>query len=83
MTKWHCLACGYVHTGDQPPERCPWCGAPAKQFERSEVGALHRQTEGKTMKTFICSVCGYRHDGAEPPDYCPDCGAPRERFVEI
>ena len=27
--KWRCTVCGYVHTGDNPPEKCPLCKAPA------------------------------------------------------
>ena len=30
--KWICKICGYVHEGDQPPEFCPVCKAPASQF---------------------------------------------------
>ncbi len=26
MKKWRCTACGYIHTGDTPPEQCPKCG---------------------------------------------------------
>ncbi len=36
MKKWICLVCGYVHSGDQPPESCPPCGAPASKFEEDE-----------------------------------------------
>jgi len=32
MKKWRCTVCGYVHTGDQPPEKCPNCGAPREKF---------------------------------------------------
>ncbi len=32
--RWRCLICGYIHDGEQPPFRCPVCGAPAKLFER-------------------------------------------------
>jgi rubredoxin len=32
MKKWKCLVCGYIHTGDEPPEECPVCGAPKSQF---------------------------------------------------
>lgn len=28
-----CPICGYVMTGDEPPERCPVCGGPARQLE--------------------------------------------------
>ena len=31
--KWICKVCGYVHEGENPPERCPQCGAPAEKFE--------------------------------------------------
>ncbi|MBO6133332.1 MAG: NADH peroxidase [Lachnospiraceae bacterium] len=30
--KWVCQVCGYVHEGDQPPEKCPTCGQPASKF---------------------------------------------------
>ena len=25
MKKWRCTACGYIHTGETPPEQCPKC----------------------------------------------------------
>ena len=31
-TKWLCPLCGYVHTGEEPPEKCPICGALADVF---------------------------------------------------
>ena len=31
-TKWLCPLCGYVHTGEEPPEKCPLCGAPKDVF---------------------------------------------------
>ena len=30
--KFVCSVCGYVYEGDQAPERCPQCGAPAEKF---------------------------------------------------
>ncbi|MBO7598332.1 MAG: NADH peroxidase, partial [Bacteroidales bacterium] len=27
--KWICTVCGYVHEGDEAPEKCPKCKAPA------------------------------------------------------
>ncbi|MDR1047778.1 MAG: NADH peroxidase [Treponema sp.] len=38
MKKWVCQVCGYVHTGDQPPEKCPTCGAPASKFKEQTAG---------------------------------------------
>lgn len=33
MKKWKCKLCGYIHTGDEPPDVCPVCGAPKEDFE--------------------------------------------------
>ena len=33
-TKWVCSVCGYVHKGDNPPEKCPLCGVPAARFNK-------------------------------------------------
>jgi rubrerythrin len=33
-TKWHCMICGYIHVGPEPPHVCPICNAPRKMFER-------------------------------------------------
>ena len=32
MKKWVCSVCGYIHEGEQPPEACPICKAPASKF---------------------------------------------------
>ena len=36
MTKWVCTVCGYVYEGEQPPEKCPVCKAPASKFNKQE-----------------------------------------------
>lgn len=38
MKKYVCLVCGYVHEGDEPPAKCPQCGAPASKFKLQEEG---------------------------------------------
>lgn len=46
MKKWKCSVCGYIHEGDEPPEKCPLCGAEKDKFnqitdsEEAEEGAL-------------------------------------------
>ena len=35
--KWVCQVCGYVWEGEQPPERCPQCKAPASKFTKQDV----------------------------------------------
>lgn len=33
-TTWVCTVCGYVHTGSEPPAKCPKCGAPKEKFKK-------------------------------------------------
>lgn len=40
MKKWVCLICGYVHTGERPPESCPTCKAPASKFKEQSGGGF-------------------------------------------
>ncbi len=35
-TTWKCTACGYLHTGPNPPDLCPVCAAPAELFIEEE-----------------------------------------------
>jgi len=32
MKKFVCTICGYVHEGNEPPEKCPVCKAPREKF---------------------------------------------------
>jgi len=32
VKKWKCQVCGYVHTGEEPPDKCPVCGADKSKF---------------------------------------------------
>lgn len=34
MSKFVCTVCGYIYEGEQPPEKCPICNAPASKFEQ-------------------------------------------------
>ncbi len=36
MKKYVCMVCGYVYEGDNPPESCPVCKAPASKFKEQE-----------------------------------------------
>ena len=31
--KFICTVCGYIHEGDEAPEKCPLCGAPKSKFK--------------------------------------------------
>ena len=44
--KFICTVCGYVHEGNEAPEKCPICGAPASKFkEMSDAEELEFVTE--------------------------------------
>ena len=37
LAKWVCSVCGYVHEGDEAPEVCPVCKAPASKFIKQDA----------------------------------------------
>ena len=51
--KYVCQVCGYVHEGDNPPEFCPQCKAPASKFvakdEKADMAfaTVHSIGDGK------------------------------------
>ncbi|NLB89277.1 MAG: NADH peroxidase [Syntrophomonadaceae bacterium] len=48
MKKFVCSVCGYVHEGDNAPEKCPQCGVPSEKFkEQAELGELKWADEHK------------------------------------
>ncbi len=47
MKKFVCGVCGYVHEGNEPPEKCPQCGAPKEKFSEKKEGALNWADEHK------------------------------------
>ena len=40
MAKWVCSVCGYVFEGENPPEFCPQCKAPASKFVKQAEGEM-------------------------------------------
>jgi uncharacterized membrane protein/rubredoxin len=46
MKKWKCTVCGYIHTGDEPPEECPVCGAKRSEFVEI-TGAVDSPSAGE------------------------------------
>ncbi|SCX90059.1 ferritin family protein [Desulfoluna spongiiphila] len=40
MSKYVCSVCGYVYEGDNAPEKCPQCAAPASKFKVQAEGPL-------------------------------------------
>lgn len=33
---WVCKICGYTYEGEEAPEACPICDAPAESFEKKD-----------------------------------------------
>ncbi len=87
MKRWKCSVCGYIHEGEEPPEKCPLCGVPAEKFvevksikEDQQEGAKGREKDTGSWK---CSVCGHVHDGEGLPEKCPLCGVSSDKFTRL
>jgi len=85
--RWQCAVCGYIHTGAEPPETCPVCGAESRHFTGLEtspvsISATSSPSAGTAAddQRWRCTVCGYIHVGPEPPETCPVCGVDRSKF---
>ena len=56
QVKWICSVCGYVHTGNEPPEVCPVCKQPGSVFkllsgtpaEKEEINSENDKTAEET-----------------------------------
>ena len=83
MKKWECDVCGYIHEGEEPPEKCQVCDSPRTAFVLVLEAEKGSEVEPVTGRRWRCVVCGYIHEGDEPPETCPVCAAPRNMFVEI
>ena len=52
-----CKVCGYEHTGDVAPDKCPLCGQPASSFKEKsaiKISAVKLYDGGFMMKSFAC-----------------------------
>ena len=48
MKKFVCMVCGYVHEGNEAPEKCPVCKVPASKFiEQAEEKIWVAEHAGK------------------------------------
>lgn len=51
MKKWKCSVCGYVHTGDEAPEKCPLCKQGKEVFVELVEEEKTTQSKYKGTKT--------------------------------
>lgn len=35
---WRCRECGFIYYGSEPPEFCPVCGQPGREFDPLKSG---------------------------------------------
>ena len=65
MKKWECTLCGYIHKGDEPPEKCPVCGTDRSKFieidfeeqtqtEIEKIESEKKKTDFSPEKSFFC-----------------------------
>jgi len=48
--QWRCTVCGYIHSGENPPEICPVCGVDASFFELiPQLEAQNTVTDTKSV----------------------------------
>jgi hypothetical protein len=53
--KWKCV-CGYIHDGDEAPERCPKCGAPPERFALLDDAAAELVERSRRSNALHCRV---------------------------
>ena len=51
MKAYVCKICGYIHMGEEAPNRCPMCGASKEKFEIKEEKGGNNMKELKGTKT--------------------------------
>ena len=58
MAKWKCSVCGYVHEGDEAPEKCPVCKQPKEKFVKIEEAPKNPYAGTKTEKNLWEAFAG-------------------------
>ncbi|HID03806.1 MAG TPA: rubredoxin-type Fe(Cys)4 protein [Desulfobacterales bacterium] len=65
MKRWECSVCGYIHEGDEPPQKCPICGAGKDKFfeiEASEDAISQESTTKKVTAKGDASIAEHSQD---------------------
>lgn len=51
--RWQCTICGYIHTGPEPPETCPVCGADRSKFMLLEDDKITEAVDAKKPSSTV------------------------------
>ena len=77
---WECIICGYIHSGDTPPDTCLICGTSAEDFIPYVQPSTTAFSEPDHWR---CLNCEYLHQGNTPPELCPVCGVTKDAFDSV
>jgi len=72
--RWRCTVCGYVHTGPEPPEKCPVCGSDRSVFVEITAEKPKKPSQSVGQPTTIDTVA------AEKTAAQPSLSAWAQRF---
>lgn len=53
MKQWECTVCGYIHTGEEPPDECPVCAADKSMFVEVTEAATQAETAAGTKSAAV------------------------------
>lgn len=83
MKKWKCTVCGYIHIGDEPPEKCPVCGADRSKFIELVEEAPREEApapEEKAAETSVPKPDSTGDRETAPPETAAPAGPARTAF---
>jgi rubredoxin len=76
---WRCGVCGYIHEGDEAPDKCPKCGAPKEKFAKIENDAAEVIQRSRytnllhmTLASLLTDMADIAEDGIED-NLDPNC----------
>jgi len=78
MTLWKCSVCGYIHDGENAPDKCPKCGAPKEKFSKIEAEAAKLIERSRKTNEMHIAIAGFmkksqkwamkiKEDNLDPP----------------
>ena len=67
VTRWRCTVCGYIHSGDEPPEKCPVCGADKSLFVPAEEKPTEENSTDQDYQEALGSSSSSSASSPKPP----------------
>ncbi len=57
--KWKCSVCNFIWEGDNPPDKCPKCGAPAEKYVKmtdEQIATVERSRKTNGLHIEVLSI---------------------------